>query len=44
LQLWIGMTGSRYINAYSANPRPIQWKYSDPSRHIRSNEISATGH
>jgi transposase len=34
----------RYINAYSANARPIQWKYSDPSRHIRSNEISATGH
>ncbi len=22
----------RYINAYSANARPIQWKYSDPSR------------
>jgi DDE superfamily endonuclease len=31
----------RYINAYSANAQPIQWKYSDPSRRIRSNEISA---
>jgi transposase len=34
----------RYINAYSANARPIQWKYSDPARHIRTNEISATSH
>jgi len=34
----------RYINAYSANAQPIQWKYSDPSRHTRSNEFSATGH
>jgi len=34
----------RYINAYSANAQPIQWKYSDPSRRIRSNELSATGH
>jgi transposase len=34
----------RYINAYSANARPIQWKYSDPSHRIRSNELSATGH
>jgi transposase len=34
----------RYINAYSANARPIHWKYSDPSRRIRSNEFSATGH
>jgi transposase len=34
----------RYINAYSANARPIQWKYSDPSRRIRSNDLSATGH
>jgi len=34
----------RYINAYSANARPIQWKYSDPTRRIRSNEFSATGH
>jgi len=25
----------RYINAYSANARPILWKYSDPSRHVR---------
>jgi transposase len=34
----------RYINAYSTNARPIQWKYSDPSRRIRSNDLSATGH
>jgi transposase len=34
----------RYINAYSANARPIQWKYSDPSRRIRTNVLSATGH
>jgi len=24
-------------NAYSANARPIQWKYSDPTRRVRSN-------
>jgi hypothetical protein len=34
----------RYINAYSANARPIHWKDSDPSHRIRSNELSATGH
>jgi transposase len=34
----------RYINAYSANARPIRWKYSDTARRIRSNELSATGH
>ena len=34
----------RYINAYSANARPIQWKYSDPTRRLRSNELIATGH
>jgi transposase len=34
----------RYINAYSANARPIQWKYSDSSRRISCNEHSATGH
>ena len=33
----------RYVNAYSANAQPIQWKYSGPCRHIRSNERSATG-
>lgn len=32
----------RYINAYSANARPIQWKYSDPSRRLRGNEFTAT--
>ncbi len=34
----------RYINAYSANAKPIQWKYSDPNRRIRTNDFVATGH
>jgi len=34
----------RYINAYSANARPIRWKYSETTRRMRSNELSATGH
>jgi transposase len=34
----------RYINAYSANARPIRWKYSDTTRRVRSNELTATGH
>lgn len=34
----------RYINAYSAHARPIQWKYSDPTRRLRTNDLSATGH
>ena len=34
----------RYINAYSANARPFQWKYSDPTRRILSNEFTATVH
>jgi transposase len=34
----------RYINAYSANARPIQWKYSHPSRRLRTNEFTATVH
>lgn len=34
----------RYIKAYSANAKPIHWKYSDPTRRIRSNEITATVH
>ena len=32
----------RYINPYSANAKPIQWKDSDPTRRIRSNVVSAT--
>ena len=28
----------RYINAYSANARPIRWKYSHTTRRIRSND------
>jgi transposase len=34
----------RYINAYSANARPIRWRYSDPSRRVHSNDLTATGH
>ncbi|MEZ5398824.1 MAG: IS630 family transposase [Bryobacteraceae bacterium] len=34
----------RYINAYSANAKPIRWKYADPSKRIRSNDSTATGH
>lgn len=34
----------RYINAYSANARPIHWKYSDPSRRLAANEFTATVH
>ncbi len=34
----------RYIKAYLANAKPIQWKYSHPKRRIRSNELTATGH
>ena len=34
----------RYINAYSANARHIRWKYSDPTRRVPSNELTATGH
>ena len=29
----------RYNNAYSANAKPIQWKYSDPTRRFRSNVV-----
>ena len=34
----------RYINAYSANARPIRWKYSDVNRRIRGYDVAATGH
>ena len=34
----------RYINAYSANAKPIRWKYSDPTRRIRSSVVSAACH
>ena len=34
----------RDINAYSANARPIQWKYSNLSRRLRTNEFTATVH
>ena len=29
----------RYINAYSANAKPIRWKYFDPTRRIRSTNV-----
>lgn len=35
---------NRYLRAYSGNAKPIQWKYSDPKRRIRSNEFTATVH
>ena len=28
----------------TAPTKPILWKYSDPNRRIRSNELTATGH
>ena len=34
----------RYIKAYSTNARPFQWKYSDPTRRIRSNQFTETAH
>ena len=34
----------RYIIAYSANARPIRWKYSYPSRRLPTNEFTATVH
>jgi hypothetical protein len=34
----------RYINAYSANARPILWKYSDTSRRIPGNDFIGTSH
>jgi len=34
----------RYINAHSASARPFQWKYSDPTRRVLSNEFTATVH
>jgi transposase len=33
----------RYIQAYSAQAKPIHWKYNDPSKHI-GNVLFATGH
>jgi hypothetical protein len=33
-----------YINAYSANAKPIRWKYADDRHHIRSYDLAATGH
>ena len=34
----------RYINAYSVNAKPIRWKYSDPTRRIRSNVVPVECH
>jgi hypothetical protein len=30
----------RYINAYAVKAKPIRWRYSDPTRRIRSNIVS----
>ena len=32
------------INVYSANAKPIGWRYSDPACHIRGNAVPATRH
>jgi hypothetical protein len=35
----------RYINAHSAHPRPIQWKYSPPAASAVTNSLrQATSH
>ena len=34
----------RYTNAYSANAKPIWWKYSDPTRRIRSYVVPVECH
>jgi transposase len=34
----------RYMNAYASHAQPIRWKYSDPTRHLRTNELTATRH
>jgi transposase len=34
----------RHINAYSSHARGIRWKYSDPTRHFCTNELTATRH
>ena len=40
----LGSKLRRYINPCSANSRPIQWKYSDPVRPIRTNDLPATAY
>jgi NifU-like protein involved in Fe-S cluster formation len=37
-------TLSEALGGLPAHAQPIQWKYSDPTRRIRSNELTATGH
>jgi hypothetical protein len=34
----------RYINANSTNAKPSRWKYSDPTRRIRSNVVPVECH
>jgi len=34
----------RYINAYSANAKPIRWWYSEPSHRIHTHDLSTTSH
>lgn len=34
----------RYIRHYNAAPKPVKWKYSDPSRRITTSTSAVTGH
>ena len=34
----------RYIRHYNADPKPVKWKYSDPSRRITTSTSTVTGH
>jgi transposase len=40
----LGKKIMRYIRAYNRSPRPVKWKYSDPSRRIRTTVPAVTGH
>jgi hypothetical protein len=37
-------SGNSYFRCGRRSAQPIQWKYSHPSRRIRDNEFTATGH
>jgi len=34
----------RYIRHYNQSPKPVKWKYSDPSRRITTSTSAVTGH
>jgi len=34
----------RYVHAYGKSARPFRWTYTDPHRHIRTNQITGTAH